>query len=169
MRLPGGPWWWGIPRACSLAWLAADARPKISKVVLIGGFPSPDGQPDFSGFPVQDGAVPFPGWGEFEGPDSADLDDAAKQALASAAIPVPEGVTRGVVRLAGERRCDVPVVVICPEFTPAQAREWIGRGEVPELAKSSNVSFANIDSGHWPMISAPAGLARLLAQAAAES
>ena len=160
----------GHSAACSLAWLAADARPaKISKVVLIGGFPSPDGQPYFSGFPVQDGAVPFPGWGEFEGPDSADLDDAAKQALAPAAIPVPEGVTRGVVRLADERRCDVPVVVICPEFTPAQAREWIGRGEVPELAKSSNVSFANIDSGHWPMISAPAGLARLLAQAAAES
>jgi pimeloyl-ACP methyl ester carboxylesterase len=90
--------------ACSLAWLAADARPaKISKVVLIGGSPSPDGQPDFSGFPVQDGAVPFPGWGEFEGPDSADPDDAAKQALASAAIPVPDGVTRGVVRLADER------------------------------------------------------------------
>ena len=68
-----------------------------------------------------------------------------------------------------ECRYDVPVVVICPEFTLAQAREWIGQGEVPELAKSSNVSFANIDSGHWPMISAPAGLARLLAQAAAES
>ena len=30
-------------------------------------------------FPVQDGAMPFPGWGEFEGPDSADLDDAAKR------------------------------------------------------------------------------------------
>jgi pimeloyl-ACP methyl ester carboxylesterase len=102
-------------------------------------------------------------------PHSADLDDAAKQALASAAIPVPEGVTRGVVRLADESRYDVPVVVICPEFTPAQAREWIGQGEVPELAKSSNVSFASIDSGHWPMISAPAGLARLLAQAAARS
>jgi hypothetical protein len=40
---------------------------------------------------------------------------------------------------------------------------------VPEVAKSSNVSFANIDSGHWPMMSAPAGFARLLAQAAAES
>ena len=141
----------------------------ISKVVLIGGFPSPDGQPYFSGFPVQDGAVPFPGWAEFEGPDSADLDDAAKQALASAAIPVPEGVTRGVIRLADERRYDVPVVVVCPEFTPAQASEWIGQGEVPELAKSSNVSFHDIDSGHWPMISAAAALARLLAQAAAES
>jgi pimeloyl-ACP methyl ester carboxylesterase len=160
----------GHSAACSLAWLAADARPgKISKVVLIGGFPSPDGAAYFDGFPVQDGAMPFPGWGEFEGPDSADLDDAAKQAIGSAAIPVPEGVTRGVIRLADGRRYDVPVVLVCPEFTPAQAREWIDHGEVPELAKSKNVSFTDIDSGHWPMISAPAELAHLLAQAAEES
>lgn len=33
-------------------------------------------------FPTRDGAMPFPGWGEFEGPDSADLDDAAKRAIA---------------------------------------------------------------------------------------
>jgi pimeloyl-ACP methyl ester carboxylesterase len=166
----GRPMVVGHSAACSLAWLAADARPgKISKVALIGGLPCPDGTAYFDGFPVQDGTVPFPGWGEFEGPDSADLDDAAKRAFASAAIPVPERVTRGVIRLADERRYDVPVVLVCPEFTPAQAREWIELGQVPELANSKNVSFADIDSGHWPMISAPAELARLLAQAAEES
>jgi pimeloyl-ACP methyl ester carboxylesterase len=166
----GRPMVVGHSAACSLAWLAADARPaKISKVALIGGFPSPDGETYFGAFPVQDGAMPFPGWSEFEGPDSADLDGAAKQAIASAAIPVPEGVTRAVIRLADERRYDVPVVLICPEFTPAQARQWIDQGEVPELAKSKNLSFLDIDSGHWPMISAPADLARLLSQAAEES
>jgi pimeloyl-ACP methyl ester carboxylesterase len=161
----------GHSAACSLAWLAADARPgKISKVVLIGGFPSSDGEAYFdSSFPTQDGAMPFPGWGEFEGPDSADLDDAAKRAIASAAIPVPQGVIRAVITLADERRYDVPVVLVCPEFSPAEAREWIEHGEVPELAKSKNVSFLDIDSGHWPMISAPAELARLLAQVAEES
>ena len=163
----GRPMVVGHSAACSLAWLAADARPAmISKVVLIGGFPSADGEAYFDSLPVQDGVVPFPGWGEFEGPDSADLDDAAKQAIASAAIPVPQGVTRAVIRLADERRYDVPVVLVCPEFTPSQAREWIDQGGVPELAKSKKVSFLDIDSGHWPMISAPAGLARLLAQAA---
>jgi pimeloyl-ACP methyl ester carboxylesterase len=113
--------------------------------------------------------LPFPGWGEFEGPDSAGLDEAAKQAIASAAIPVREGGTRAVIRLADERRYDVPVVLVCPEFTSGQAREWIGQDEVPELAKSKNVSFVDIDSGHWPMISAPAEFARQLAQAAEES
>ena len=164
----GRPMVVGHSAACSLAWLAADARPgTISKVVMIGGFPARDGAPYFDA--TQDGALAFPGWSEFEGPDSADLDDAAKQAIASAAIPVPEGVIRGVISLTDERRYDVPVVLVCPEFSPAQAKEWIGDGAIPELAKSKNVSFTDIDSGHWPMISAPTELARLLSQAAGES
>ena len=164
----GQPMVVGHSAACSLAWLAADSRPaKISKVALIGGFPVSDGKAYFDS--TQDGALPFPGWGEFEGPDSADLDDAAKRAIASAAIPVPEAVIRGVVRLSDERRYEVPVALVCPEFTAAQAREWIDQGEVPELAKCKEVSFIDIDSGHWPMISAPAELAGLLAQAAEES
>jgi pimeloyl-ACP methyl ester carboxylesterase len=165
----GRPMVVGHSAASTLAWLAADARPdKISKVALIGGFPS-SGETYFGGLPVRDGAVPFPGWSEFEGPDSADLDEAAKQAIESAAIPVPEGVTRGVITLTDERRYEVPVVLICPEFSPDDAREWIDQGEIPELAKSKNVSFVNIDSGHWPMISAPAELASILAQLAEES
>ena len=165
----GRPMVVGHSAACSLAWIAADARAgKISKVSLIGGFPCSDGEPYFSGLPIQDGAMAFPGWSEFEGPDSADLDDGARQAFASAAIPVPEGVIRGVIKLTDERRYDVPVVLVCPEFTPDQAKEWIDHGEVPELARSKNISFLDIDSGHWPMISAPAELARILSRAAEE-
>jgi pimeloyl-ACP methyl ester carboxylesterase len=166
----GKPMVAGHSAACNLAWLAADARPeKISKIALIGGFPSQDGEAYADIFAIRDGAMPFPGWGEFDGPDSADLDDAAKQAIAAAAIPVPAGVARGVIRLADERRYDVPVALVCPEYTPAQAREWVGQGEVPELARARTVSFIDIDSGHWPMVSAPAELARVLAQAAGES
>jgi len=149
--------------------LAADARlEKVAKVALIGGFASADEELYADFFEVKDGVVPFPGWGPFEGPDSADLDEEARRSIASAAIPVPEGVTRGVVHLADERRFDVPVVVVCPEFTPAQAQELIGAGNVPELAKAKHVEFADIDSGHWPMFSKPAELAQLLAAAAGE-
>ena len=166
----GQPMVVGHSAASSLAWLAADARPdQVSKVAMIGGFPSADGEAYADFFPVQDGVMAFPGWGPFEGPDSADLDDAAKQAIAAAAIPVPEGVTRGVMKLASERRYDVPVVLICPEFTPAQAREWIDQGELPELARARQVSFVDIDSGHWPMFTAPAELARILSEAAGQS
>jgi pimeloyl-ACP methyl ester carboxylesterase len=166
----GAPMVVGHSAACSLAWLAVDARPdKVSKAVFIGGWPGPDGKPYFDGLPVEDGAVPFPGWDEFEGPDSADLDDAARRAFAAAAVPVPLGVTSGVVRLADPRRYAVPAVLICPEFTPAQVRELIGQGELPELAKIENLSLVDIDSGHWPMITEPAELARLIDEAATES
>ena len=83
--------------------------------------------------------------------------------MAAAAIPVPEAVSKGVVHLKDERRFDVPVVLVCPEFTPAQAQEWIDAGELPELAKAKHLDFVDIDSGHWPMFSKPVELARLLA------
>ncbi|MGW5563684.1 alpha/beta fold hydrolase [Streptomyces tendae] len=164
---PGKPLVVGHSAACALAWLAADRRPeRLAKVALIGGVPTPDGQPYADFFEVRDGAMPFPGWEPFQGPDAADLDEAARAGLAAAAIPVPEGVARGVVRLTDERRFEVPVVVVCPEFTPAQARKWIDGGDVPELARARRVDFADIDSGHWPMLSEPAELARVLAAAA---
>jgi pimeloyl-ACP methyl ester carboxylesterase len=154
----------GHSAACSLAWLAADARPgKVGKVALIGGFPSADGEKYADFFEISDGVMPFPGWGPFEGPDSADLDEPARNRIVSEAIPVPEGVARGVVRLTDERRFDVPVVVVCPEFSPAQAKEWIDGGDVPELARAKHLEYVDIDSGHWPMVSRPAELARLLA------
>ncbi|MBO0805949.1 MAG: alpha/beta hydrolase [Nocardiopsaceae bacterium] len=167
---PGKPVVVGHSAASTLAWLAADARPeRVARVVLVGGFPSADGKPYADFFEIAGGVMPFPGWGPFEGPDSADLDEAARRAIASAAIPVPEGVARGVVRFADERRFDVPVTVVCPEFTPADAREWIDGGQVPELAKSRHVDLVDIGSGHWPMFTRPADLARLLAVVASEA
>jgi pimeloyl-ACP methyl ester carboxylesterase len=164
----GQPMVVGHSASCGLAWLAADARPeKISQVALIGGFPGVDGKAYFDA--EQQGPLPFLGWAEFEGPDSADLDDATKQAIEATAIPVPEGVIRGVVRLTDERRFDIPVAVICPEFSPAEARERVEQGGDPELAKVKHLTYVDIDSGHWPMFSAPAELTRILVQIAGES
>src|SRR5690606_2795240 len=91
------PWVVGHSAAANLAWMAADARPEqVAGLAMVGGFPLADGQPYAPNFPVVDGAMPFPGWEPFEGPDAADLDEAARARLAAAAIPVPEGVARAV-------------------------------------------------------------------------
>ncbi|MDH6565435.1 pimeloyl-ACP methyl ester carboxylesterase [Streptomyces sp. SAI-117] len=165
---PDRPMVVGHSAACTLAWLAADARPeRVAKVALIGGFPSADGQPYADFFETKDGVMPFPGWAPFEGPDSADLDEEARDRFASAAIPVPEQVAKGRVRLTDERRFDVPTLLVCPEFTPVQARDWIDAGDVPELTRTRHLDLVDIDSGHWPMITRPVELARLLAEAAA--
>jgi pimeloyl-ACP methyl ester carboxylesterase len=157
----------GHSAAGTLAWLAADTRPeRVAKVVLIGGFPSADGERYADFFEVTGGVMPFPGWEPFEGADSADLDEEARRRFEAAVIPVPEGVAKGVVRLTDDRRFDVPVVLVCPEFSPAQAREWIDAGELPELTKVRKLDLVDIDSGHWPMVTKPVELARLLAAAA---
>jgi len=156
----------GHSAACTLAWIAADRRPgQVAHVVLIGGFPSADGEAYADFFEHVDGAMPFPGWEPFDGPDSADLDDEMKAMIAARAVPVPSAVARGVVRLVDDRRWRIPVTVVCPEFTPDQAREWIAGGDVAELAEAADVRMVDIDSGHWPMFTRPVQLARLLQDA----
>lgn len=157
----------GHSAAATLAWIAADARPeKVAKVALVGGFPSADGERYADFFEPQDGVVPFPGWEPFEGPDIADLDAPARERIAAGMVPVPEGVTRGQVRLADERRFDVPTLLVCPEFSPDQAKEWVASGDLPELARAKRLEYVDIDSGHWPMVSRPTELAELLSAAA---
>ncbi|GIF02654.1 esterase [Actinoplanes siamensis] len=154
----------GHSAAAALAWMAADARPgRVVKVVLIGGWPKPDGTTYAAFFEITGGVMPFPGWAAFEGPDSADLDEQARAAFAAAAVPVPEGVARGVVRLRDERRYDLPVTLVCPEFDPDDVRSWIAEGELPELARIKHLDLVDIDSGHWPMLTRPAELAGILA------
>lgn len=156
----------GHSAAATLAWLAADARPeRVSGVVLVGGWPKADGELYADFFEPIDGAVPFPGWAPFEGPDSADLDQEARRRFEEATVPVPERVSRGVVRLTDRRRYAVPVVLVCPEFSPEQVIGWMAEGELAELARAEHLELVDIDSGHWPMLTRPRELAGLLAAA----
>jgi pimeloyl-ACP methyl ester carboxylesterase len=153
----------GHSAASTLAWLVADRRPeRVQCVVMIGGFPSGNGSRYADFFPIADGVMVFPGWEPFEGPDAADLDDTARARVAREAVPVPETVAHATVTLSDDCRYDVSVVLVCPEYTPEQARTWIENGDVPELARTRNVSFVDIDSGHWPMVTRPVELAALI-------
>lgn len=154
----------GHSAASSLAWIAADRRPgSIHSAVLIGGYPVEDGDSYADFFEIVDGVMPFPGWEPFQGPDSDDLDPATRERMAESAVPVPGLVAEGVVRLTDDRRYHVPVVMVCPEFSPDDARGWVEGGDIPELAKARDVTYVDLDSGHWPMFSKPAELARVLA------
>ena len=150
--------WPGRPRT--------PAPSKVAATALVGGWPTPDGEKYAAFFDITDGVMPFPGWEPFEGPDSADLDQATRDRVAAGAIGVPEAVAHGVVRLTDPRRYDVPTVLVCPEYTPAQAQEWIDAGDLPELAAANRRELVDLDSGHWPMFSKPAELARVLAEIA---
>ena len=159
----------GHSAASSLAWLVADRRPaEVARVVMVGGFPGDDGSSYGDFFPVVEGVMPFPGWARFEGADARDLDEPTRVRISAHAVPVPAAVARGRVSLTDERRFDVPVTLVCPEYGPDEARAWIAAGELPELARAGQVSFVDIDSGHWPMVTRPTELARLLDSAVRE-
>jgi pimeloyl-ACP methyl ester carboxylesterase len=157
----------GHSAASTLAWIAADRRPdRVAGAVFIGGFPNADGSSYADFFPIVDGGMPFPGWEPFEGPDSADIGSAQREAFSAAAVPVPEGVARGVVRLTDDRRADVPTVAVCPEYSPEDVRGWIADGDVPEPPHAETMALVDIDSGHWPMLTRPEVLGGLLADEA---
>jgi len=159
----------GHSAACTLAWMIADQRPDlVDKVVFVGGFPASDGATyaDFS--PIVDGVMAFPGWAPFEGADTADLNESDRERLAAGMVAVPAGVADGTVRLSDDRRFDVPILAVCPEYSPAQAKAWIDAGDIPSLSRASRVEFVDIDSGHWPMVTRPAELAQIIDTAAGE-
>ncbi len=159
----GAPLVVGHSAACTLAWAAADQRPDaITGVALVGGFPSTEGEKYADFFEPVDGAMPFPGWEKFEGPDSDDMSEELKSDLLGRMIPVPVGVARGEVHWTSEARHDVPLTLVCPEFSPAEAQQWIDGGDVPELASANALELVDIASGHWPMFTQPAALAALL-------
>lgn len=162
----GTPFVVGHSAACTLAWAAADRRPDaIAGVALIGGFPTTEGGTYADFFETAGDFVPFPGWEPFAGPDSDDMSPEVKESVAAGAHPVPAAVTKGVVHWTSEARHDVPLTLICPEFTPDQAKEWIDAGATPELSAATKLELVDLDSGHWPMFSQPAALAALIDEA----
>lgn len=154
----------------ALAYAAADARPdRVARTVYVGGFPATDGEP-LGAFDAENGEIPLPGWDELGEDDLRDLDDAARADFRARAIPSPERFATDPIRLTSERRYDVPVTVICPEFTAADLREWIDAGEpaVQEFTKLRDVEYVDLPTGHWPQFSRPDDLGRAINEAAAK-
>lgn len=154
----------------SIAHAAVDARPdRVARAVYVGGFPAADGEALLSGLPSENGEVPMPDWAQVgEEANIVDFDPETLARFYAEAIPSPEHVLAGPMRLsAGERRYDVPVTAVCPEYTADDLRGWVAAGEVPELAKVRHVDYVDLPGGHWPQLTQPDTLARVILDAAA--
>lgn len=154
----------------AIAHAAVDARPeRVARVVYVGGFPTADGDALASDFPAENGDVPLPDWSEFDHADLADLDDTAHAVFRERSIPSPAHVTRDPQHLSDERRYDVPVTVICTEFTSKMLRDWIDEGLAPvrEFTKINDIEYVDLPTGHWPQFTRPEDLARAIRQSAA--
>ncbi len=149
---------------------AVDARPdRVARAVYVGGFPTPDGSALLAGLPVQDGEVAMPDWADVgEEANVVDFDEASLAAFYDAATPAPEQVLTTPLRLRNDRRYYVPVTAVCPEYTAADLRGWVEAGEEPvsELARIRDVEYVDLPGGHWPQLTQPDKLARVILDAA---
>jgi pimeloyl-ACP methyl ester carboxylesterase len=156
---------------------AERARDRVTRLVFVDTGPLPDGVPqvEFNPPEVQEsirariaghgGVLPMPTRTEFAllGTNTVGFDDETFAELHARALAEPAGVV-----LSGARRGTadptLPKTVVACSFTEAQARELIAAG-VPAFAEMAGPewSFAELPTGHWPMLSEPAALARLLA------
>jgi len=155
----------GHSAGAGIASIALDRRPdKVARAVYVGGFPAPDGAPLMAGFPTDGADLPMPDWSEFDDADLRDLDDEARQRFRARAIPSPASLTTEPVKLSDERRYDVPVTVVCPEFTADALRGWIAEGMDPvrEFPKVKDLEYVDLPTGHWPQFTRPDELARIL-------
>jgi pimeloyl-ACP methyl ester carboxylesterase len=155
----------GHSAAAAIAYAATDARPdRVARAIHVGGFPAGDGAILVDGYQPSNGEIPLPDWSEFGEEDLGGLDDAARAEFRERAIPFPAYVVSDPVRLSDERRYDVPVTVICPEFSSAQLREWIDEGLEPvrEFPKIRDVTCVDLPTGHWPQFTRPADLGRAI-------
>jgi pimeloyl-ACP methyl ester carboxylesterase len=152
---------------------AVDARPDVvARAVYVGGFPTPHGSPLLSGLPAVNGEVTMPDWTEVgEEANVADLDEESLARFYDNAIPTPEKVITTPLQLLDERRYDVPVTAVCPEYTAADLRGWVEAGEesVSELGRIREVEYVDLPGGHWPQITQPDALARVILDAAGKA
>ena len=158
----------GHSAGSGIAHAAVDARPdRVVRAVYVGGFPSADGEQLLAGLPAHNGDVAMPDWAVVgEEANVVDFDEASLARLYAEAIPAPEGVLTGTVRLSDERRYDVPVTLVCPEYTAADLRGWVAQGELPEVSRIKDVEYVDLPGGHWPQLTQPEKLARIILDAA---
>lgn len=152
----------------AIAHAAVDARPDlVSRVVYVDSGPLGDGLSINDELPVEGDEVPLPDWSEFEEADLTDLDDELREMFRAIAIPQPVRVTSDPQELSDERRYDVPVTVICCEFSSEALEKWMADG-VPffaELAKVKDATLVDLPTGHWPQFTTPRELASVILEA----
>ena len=153
----------------AIAWGAADARvDRVARVVFAASEPVSDGDGGAPPFPVDGADVPLPEWSFFEDDDDAmtrDLDETLRDQIRAGSVPSPVGVVQGTHRLHDERRWSLPVTMIAAEYPSSQLKEWAASGDLPELARLTDVEYVDLGTGHWPQYSAPERLAEAINEA----
>ncbi|WP_307785385.1 alpha/beta fold hydrolase [Microbacterium hibisci] len=155
----------GHSAGAGIVYAAADARPdRVARLILIGGFPTADGDPLLRGYEPRGADLPLPDWADFDEADLRDLGDGGMTAFRAYAVPSPAGVVTGIQHLHDDRRHDIPVTAVASEYSVADLQSWIAAGAEPvqEFTRLTDVTYVDLPTGHWPQLTQPHELARVI-------
>ena len=152
--------------------LVLDRRPElVRRVVWVDSGPAAPDVAFAPGFPEDMEGLPLPPFEALgEQASLAGLDAEVLERFRERALPEPGGVLRQVVQLSHDARFDVPATFVCCSIPSSQVRDMAAAGHpmFAEVSRLRNVDWVDLPTGHWPMWSRPADLARILAAEAAK-
>jgi pimeloyl-ACP methyl ester carboxylesterase len=170
VRMPGPVALVAHSAASTVANAVIDADPaSVERVVYVDTFPVPERAASEPEFPAVGDGVPLPDWSVFAEGELKGLTAEQLERLREIAVPVPTGYMSSAIELHDERRHAVPLTIICTAFPASEYARLIGEGHawMSELAQFSDVTYVDLDTGHWPQFTKPRELGEAIVAALA--
>lgn len=146
---------------------AVDRRPtRIAHAVYVDTRPLPNGvalNPALAGSGHE---VPLRAWQDFLPGQLDGLDDTMLERFGRLGTTHPAGAARDRQKLADPRRYDVPVTIITTTSSKAEMWKLATAGDpyFTELPLIADLTFVELPTGHYPMLSRPDDLATAIVQ-----
>ncbi|WIB00584.1 alpha/beta fold hydrolase [Curtobacterium sp. MCBA15_012] len=150
--------------------MAADQRPAlVARLLYVDTFPGPDGASINDELPAVDGVVPLPSWDVWEPATVRGMTPELRQAFERRAVPEPPAVTTDPFHYADPARHRIPATVVSCEVPAADLAAMVAEHHAwtTELVAVEDLTILGLETGHWPMFTAPEQLGALVVQALA--
>ncbi|WUS95292.1 alpha/beta hydrolase [Streptomyces sp. NBC_00708] len=150
--------------------LVLDRHPElVRRVVWVDSGPVAPGSVFAPDLPEEWEELPLPPFevlGEQAGLDG--LSPEVLERFRARAVPEPGPVLRQPVELTNPARLSVPTTLVCCSIPSAQLMDLARAGHpmFAEVANLEHLEVIDLPTGHWPMWSRPADLAKVIASAA---
>lgn len=150
--------------------MAADQRPSlVVHLLYVDTFPGPEGGCVNDELPVVDGVVPLPSWDVWEPATVRGMTPELREAFERRAVPEPAAVPSDPFHYADPARHRIPATVVSCEVPAAELAAMVAEHHAwtTELSAVEDLTIVGLETGHWPMFTAPGELGALLVQALA--
>lgn len=160
----------GHSGAGPIAAMAADRRPSlVAHLLYVDTFPGPEGGCVNDELPVVDGVVPLPSWDVWEAATMRGMSPELREAFERRAVPEPASVPSDRFHYADPARHRIPATVITCEIPAEDLAQMVADHQTwaAELVATEELTIVGLETGHWPMFTAPRELGELMVQALA--